>query len=195
LKNTLALNDTKVFSKTKDAGYTRVNMILEIDGKRIELQIGGSDLLGNKEHIFHNIRENKKIDFSKYTDQEKETANKLIQSYKKILTNTEGKKVFESYLNDCWKYDKECFDKGITMDLDEMPKVQDAFKNFLNGNPQLKKAYRKYITDTKQNIPANHIVKIKEGDKTIQYNLENLNLVKNKMNPILDIRVFANLPA
>lgn len=194
LKNTLALEGSQVISKTKEAGYTRINMILSIDGKKMELQLGGSDMLGNKEHIFHNIREKKEINFSKYTAKEKTTAKKLVRNYKKILTNEEGKKVFESYLNDCWKYDKDCFDKGIPMELNGMPKIQDAFKNFLNNNPQLKKAYRRYLSETGQNIPTNKIVKIKEGEKTVQYDLEKLHLAKNKMNPILDVRVFANLP-
>jgi hypothetical protein len=169
-------------------------MILDINGKKLELQLGGSDLLGNKEHIFHNIRENKKINFAKYTPEEKKMAKELERRYRRLLNNDEGKKVYESYLNSCWGHDKACFDKGMPMDINSMPKIEDAFKNYLNENPKLKAAYKDYIANACKGVPSNPNISLKEGDKIVKYDLGNLHRARKGMHPSLDVRVFTSLP-
>ena len=122
--NEIGAGENITLNKIKNAGYTRSNMDIFIDGFKIEFQIGGkrTTRFGEVEHYLHDMRLNGTPDLSKLNDAQKELFYKMQKEYTLLKQNKKLDNLYNKYLTQVWKCFKEAEEKSLlSVVLPELP--------------------------------------------------------------------------
>ncbi len=119
-------NSSVTVNKLKNAGYTRTNMDIFINGQKIEFQIGGryTTRFGEIEHYLHDMRLNSTTNLSKLNDSQKELFYKMRKDYLLILGNKKLNEQYEDYLTKVWRILKTAEENVLPFpELPDSPEV------------------------------------------------------------------------
>ena len=111
-------------NKIKEAGYTRTNMDIFINGIRVEFQIGGKHTtrFGEVEHYLYDMRLQGKPDLSKLNDTQKTLFYKMRDQYTQLSQNEKLDTEYKKYLTKVWKVLKQAEEKNLPFpELPELP--------------------------------------------------------------------------
>lgn len=113
----------QIVDKIKEAGYTRVNMDLLVNGGRTEFQIGGkyTTRFGEVEHYLYDMRRKGSINLAKLSEAQKNLFNKMREKYLQIIKNPSQKDKYNDYLTNVWKSLKEAENGNIKFQFPELP--------------------------------------------------------------------------
>lgn len=95
-----------VVDKIKSAGYTRTNMDIYVQGKKIEFQLGGkyTTQAGEVDHFRYDMFQNLKPDTSKLNFSQKALLSQMQQATMPIMKNKPIVTKYEKYMtDDMWK--------------------------------------------------------------------------------------------
>ena len=128
----------------KPAGYTRTNINARINGVNVEIQVGGKHTTkwGDVEHILYDMRQNKPLDMSKYTPEQKELALQIQKAYQEVLARKSAHtadEFCEKYLNKLWESFREAEIKNL--DTPMYPAFPKGFPEILKVENLLKLAH------------------------------------------------------
>ena len=128
----------------KPAGYTRTNINARINCVNVEIQVGGKHTTkwGDVEHILYDMRQNKPLDMSKYTPEQKELALQIQKAYQEVLARKSGHtadEFCEKYLNKLWESFREAEIKNL--DTPMYPAFPKGFPEILKVENLLKLAH------------------------------------------------------
>lgn len=110
-------------NKVKEAGYTRTNMDIFVNGTKLEFQIGGKHTtrFGEVEHYLYDMRLQGKPDLSKLNDSQKTLFYKMRDRYTQLSQNEKLDTEYKKYLTDVWKVLKQAEEKNLP--FPELPKL------------------------------------------------------------------------
>lgn len=136
--NEIGAGENITLNKIKNAGYTRSNMDIFIDGFKIEFQIGGkrTTRFGEVEHYLHDMRLNGTPDLSKLNDAQKELFYKMQKEYTLLKQNKKLDKLYNEYLTRVWKNFKEAEEKNLLSAI--LPELPPGIPRILSAENLLK---------------------------------------------------------
>ena len=125
-------------NKIKEAGYTRTNMDIFINGIRVEFQIGGKHTtrFGEVEHYLYDMRLKGKPDLSKLNDSQKALFYKMRDQYTQLSQNEKLDTEYKKYLTKVWKVLKQAEEKNLP--FPELPKLPSNIPKILSVENLLK---------------------------------------------------------
>lgn len=135
IKETFAATGVPVSTKVKTAGYTRMNINVEIDGVLTEIQIGGRHTtpFGEGEHLLYDMRQNKTLHLHKYTPEQKVIAQQIKRSVRKVYKNEKAKQAYEKYLNSVWAYLRNAESNSMDIQMSQLPKIPKGLPEVLDA--------------------------------------------------------------
>lgn len=126
-----SLEDLDIFETNLPNGYitTQGKLVMKVNhnGKnipvKVEFQIRGEEVnkFAEVEHIPYDLREGKKLDFKKYSPEQRKLLNKIEKESKRINEDTSLKTAYNEYLKKCYNY-HYAKDYGIDLPLPNLPK-------------------------------------------------------------------------
>ncbi len=124
----------QIINKVKDAGYTRVNMDVLVNGTKVEFQIGGKNTtrFGEVEHYLYDMRSKGAVNLSKLSENQKKLFYKMKASYVKIMRNPVLKEKYNDYLTNVWKVLKDAESLNIKPKLPELPEGMPRILSAVN---------------------------------------------------------------
>lgn len=124
----------QIINKVKDAGYTRVNMDVLVNGSRAEFQVGGKNTtrFGEVEHYLYDMRGKGTVNLSNLSENQKKLFYKMKESYVKIMRNPVLKEKYNDYLTNVWKVLKDAESLNIKPKLPELPEGMPKILSAVN---------------------------------------------------------------
>ena len=131
--NELESGKNIVLNKIKNAGYTRTNTDIFINGTKIEFQIGGkyTTRFGEIEHYLYDMRSNGTPDLSKLNKSQKSLFYKMKEKYLLINRNEKTDASYKEYLTQIWKTLKTAEEKGLPFPA--MPELPAGIPKILSA--------------------------------------------------------------
>ena len=132
------IRNTVTVNKLKPGGYTRTNMDLYVNGKKIELQIGGKHTtrLGEVEHYYYDMGQGANPDLSKLSDEQKELFFQMKDAYKNVKNNPLAKRKFDNYTTELWKCTELAEQQGLP--FPQLPPTPKGIPSVLSGENLMK---------------------------------------------------------
>lgn len=122
-----------VANTVREAGYTRVNIDILVNGLKTELQLGGkyTTRFGEIEHYLYDMRGHGNVDVSKLNFFQKSIFSKMKNEYVKLCKDSSKNAEYQKYLTKIWKTLKKAEEKNLP--FPKLPKPSKGIPEILSA--------------------------------------------------------------